>query len=125
MLEGFTFRLNATPIEADDFSRSFRRVCMRDFSGLQDQRMDTRAPTMFDCSVNEHLDRVNDSLEAISSEADLLSLNLVSVSFVVNDFVCFMLSQRMGWDAIIDSMGSSSTKIVHADDHNLKNKSII
>jgi hypothetical protein len=76
MLEGFTFRLNATPIEADDFSRtSFRRrVCMRDFSALQDQRMDTRAPTMFDCSVNEHLDRVNDSLEAISSEADLLSL---------------------------------------------------
>ena len=124
ILEGFTFRLQATPIEADHFSRSFRRVCMRDFSELQDQ-MDTRTPAALDSSVNEHLDRVNDSLEAISSEADLLSLNLVSVSFVVNDFVYFM-SRRMGWDAIIDSMGaSSSTKLVDDDDPNLKTKKII
>jgi hypothetical protein len=132
MLEGFTFRLHATPIEADDFSTSFRRVCMRDFSGgQQDHQMvdstTTRAPppaVVLDSSVNEHLDRVNDSLDAISSEADLLSLNLVSVSFVVNDFVYFM-SRRMGWDAIIDSMGASSTKLVDDDDPNLKTKKII
>jgi hypothetical protein len=124
MLEGFTFRLHATPIEADDFSRSFRRVCLRDFSELQDQRRDTRSPVVLDSSVNEHLDRVKDSLEAISGEADLLSLNLVSVSFVVNDFVYFM-SERMGWDAVIDSMGESSAKLVDDDDPNLKTKKII
>ena len=124
MLKGFTFRLHATPIDADDFSRSFRRVCVRDFSELRGQ-MDTKTPAVLDSSVKEHLDRVNDSLEAISSESDLLSLNLVSVSFVVNDFVYFM-SQRMGWDAIIDSMGaSSSTKLVDDDDPKLKTKRII
>jgi hypothetical protein len=79
---------NMTPIHPHQISKSFRRICLRDFSDVVDkyhtekQKRDGRVHPCY-----AHAVRVNDTLDALVEEQDLLALNLTSVGDTLNHFI--------------------------------------
>jgi hypothetical protein len=67
------------PIRPGSLSQSYRRICLGDFTGMEDkyhnarQRREGKGTTLY-----EHAVRCNDTVDAMDDEQKLLSLNLSS-----------------------------------------------
>lgn len=81
-----------TPIRAQDISKSFRRICMQDFSDVVDryhtaeQRESNRVGSKYS-ELYQHAVRLNDTKDAVELEQRLLASNLNSVGEVLNQFI--------------------------------------
>ena len=90
-----------TPIEPSHISKSYRRICKRDFHGVVDkyhtpeQRSRTKGTEQY-----LHAVRTNDTLDALEEEQRLLSLNLPVAGVLLEQFVC-SLGRILQWDDIL------------------------
>lgn len=99
-----------TPINPHEISKSFRRICLRDFSDVVDNYHTERHGKDARANVNyEQAVRANDTLDAMEDEQDLLALNLTKVGETLNQFIDFLF-KVLEWKPIID-------KIVREMDH--------
>ena len=89
------------PIEASEISRSYRRICHRDFHDVVDkyhtpeQRSRSKGTDFYHLMVN-----TNDTLDAIEEEQHLFSINLPSCSAIVEAFVN-SLGNELQWEPIL------------------------
>lgn len=94
-----TRRMN--PIEAAEISKSYRRICNRDFRGVvdkyhtPDQRRRNKGTDQYLLAV-----RTNDTLDAIENEQRLLSFNLPTIGVLLEQFVC-SLGRILQWEPIL------------------------
>jgi len=99
------------PIEPEEVSKSFRRVCNHDFHDVvdkyhtQDQRERGKHSDGYMMAV-----RINDTLDAIDEEQALLSFNLIACSVILEQFVCSM-TRVMQWDPLIQSFIQHNSKL--------------
>lgn len=96
-----TFR-ELTPCNAEDFSRSYRRIYLGDFTGMVDryQEYHTDLENVPAWHYNFAV-RMNDALDMMTSEEELLSWNLMAVGGVLNEFIYFLV-ERLGWKQFVD-----------------------
>lgn len=93
-----------TGITPEDLSTSYRRICLHDFSDVEDryhsdgQRHEGKHPTLYDHAV-----RVNDSLDAMYAEQRLLATNLTSLGDFLDQFF-FSLFNVMEWNEDVDNI---------------------
>jgi len=86
------------PIDPEEISTSFRRVCGRDFSGAVDkyhtpeQKQRSRGMEQYNVAV-----RTNDTLDHLENEIQLYSVNLIPTAYYLEQFVC-SISRILGWD---------------------------
>jgi len=89
------------PIEPSAISKSFRRICDRDFRGVQDnyhtpeQRRKNKGSEIYEVTV-----RVNDTLDAIDEEQSVLAFNFVQCGAQMEQFLC-SLGRVLQWDPIL------------------------
>jgi hypothetical protein len=94
-----TRRIN--PIEPAEISKSYRRICNRDFRGVvdkyhtPDQRRRNKGTDQYLLAV-----RTNDTLDAIENEQRLLSFNLPTIGVLLEQFVC-SLGRILQWEPIL------------------------
>jgi len=99
-------------IEPAEISKSYRRICDRDFHDVEDnyhtheQRRRNKDSEFYDVAV-----RTNDTLDAIDQEQSILSKNLVSCGAYLEQFVC-SLSRVLQFDPIL----SAGVASVHFND---------
>ncbi|KAG7370956.1 hypothetical protein IV203_019526 [Nitzschia inconspicua] len=97
-------------LEPAEFSKSYRRVCNRDFHDVVDnyhtpeQRQRNNGRDFYKLTV-----RTNDTLDAIDEEQQLLSLNFIPCGAILEQFVCSLV-RIMQWDPLIKSMMSRSNR---------------
>jgi hypothetical protein len=73
---------------ADQMSKSFRRVCLRDFDGVVDKyHKESERPKGYN-AVHEFTVCVNDTLDAMSEEVQLLGMNLVALGYYLKLLYC-------------------------------------
>ena len=108
------------PIEPEDMFKSFRRVCLHDFTGLVDryhttEQRERATRGKSNRTVYEHAVRSNDTLDTMDDELGLLGLNLVAISGLLNQFVESM-SKAMGWnDKIAELMRTMPPDALRGD----------
>ena len=103
------------PIQPEDVSKSYRRVCNRDFHDVVDnyhtpeQKERGKHSDAYTFAV-----RINDTLDAIEEEQPLLSFNLIACSVILEQFVC-SLTRVMQWDPLIQSFikGNPNLQLDH------------
>jgi hypothetical protein len=89
-------------IEAEDLSQSFRRICLRDFTGVVDkhhstqQKRDGKGTILY-----EHVVRVNDTLDWMKADQVLLATNLTCVGALLKQFVK-SLSVHLEWQPSVE-----------------------
>jgi hypothetical protein len=89
-------------IKAEDLSQSFRRICLRDFTGVVDthhsaqQKRDGKGTILY-----EHVVRVNDTLDWMKADQVLLATNLTCVGALLRQFVK-SLSVHLEWQPLIE-----------------------
>jgi hypothetical protein len=84
-----------TPIALECLSKSFRRICRRDVSGLVDNYHSASirpAKGHKFTAVYKHAVRVNDTLDAMTEDGRLLATNFVSLSYYLNQFYISLLN---------------------------------
>ena len=97
-----------TPINAEDLSKSFRRICNRDFDDVKDlyhtpeQRRNARGSEQYLFAV-----RTNDTMDAIEEDQALLSLNFISLSYILEQFVC-SIGRVLQWEEPLKSFKRTS-----------------
>ncbi len=90
-------------IEASDISKSYRRICNRDFHDVVDkyhtpeQRRKYKDTDFYRLMVN-----TNDTLDAIDEEQALLSLNLPSCGAIIEQFVN-SLGRVLQWEPLLQA----------------------
>ena len=95
------------PVEPAEISKSFRRVCNRDFHDVVDkyhteeQRKRSKGTDIYAFAV-----RANDTLDAIDEEQLLFSFNLPVLSMMMEQFVC-SLARVLQWEPWLKSAGAS------------------
>lgn len=76
-----------TPISLEVLSKSFRRICLRDFSGVVDKYHNAQQKQQYKhTDIYKHSVRVNDTLDAMESDERLLATNLICLGFYLNQF---------------------------------------
>lgn len=89
-------------LEPAEISKSYRRVCNRDFHDVVDKyHSEEQRRRMKGTDVYRFAVRVNDTLDAISDEQIFLSCNLPVSSVVLELFVC-SLCRVMQWNTVLD-----------------------
>ena len=86
------------PIDPASIATSFRRICYRDFKGVEDkyhtaeQRERTRDSELYEFCV-----RSNDTLDAMEDEQPFSAVNFASCAYDLEQFVC-SLGRVMLWE---------------------------
>lgn len=79
-------------IDPADFSTSFRRVCLNDFAGSENEwvpaHLQRNKHLPFALHLQEHELRLFHVLMSLQAERDLYSLNLIVVGGLFNEFMC-------------------------------------
>jgi hypothetical protein len=94
------------PIEPAEISKSYRRVCERDYHDVVDnyhtpeQRRRHKGSDYYMFAV-----RTNDTLDAIEHEQQLMSFNLPSCGVIMEQFVC-SLTRILQWEPIIKEIAA-------------------
>ena len=92
---------NHVPIEASELSKSFRRICHRDFHDVVDryhtpeQRRKHKDTEAYRFRVN-----ANDTMDAIKDEQMLMSLNFSVCGVFIEQFV-IALGERLQWGSLL------------------------
>ena len=92
-----------SPIEPADISKSFRRICYRDFHDVVDkyhtaeQRRRSKGTDQYLFAV-----RTNDTLDAIEDEQQLLAFHFPSTGVLLEQFVC-SLGRILQWEPLLGS----------------------
>uniref|UniRef100_A0A7S1VVT7 Uncharacterized protein n=1 Tax=Grammatophora oceanica TaxID=210454 RepID=A0A7S1VVT7_9STRA len=77
-----------TPMNPEDISKSFRRICAHDFDGVIDNYHNERQKReQTGTVIYEHAVRSNDTLDAIEAEQAFLATNLIAVGETLNLFI--------------------------------------
>jgi hypothetical protein len=97
-----------TPIELQHLSKSFRRICLRDFSGTVEKcnATETKRRQQHDHTFRLEMS-VNDTLEAMDEDERLLGTNLICLGFYLNQFY-ISLFNVMGWMSLVDAIVSEA-----------------
>jgi hypothetical protein len=91
------------PIEPQELSVCFRRVCERDFSGVVDkyhtpeQRKNSQGTEQYLFAV-----RTNDTLDHLDKEISLLAINFFSAAYYLEQFVC-SIGRVLQWENFLKS----------------------
>jgi hypothetical protein len=86
------------PIDPANIATSYRRICFRDFKGVEDkyhtaeQRERTRDSELYEFCV-----RSNDTLDAMEEEQAFSAVNFASCAYYLEQFVC-SLGRVMLWE---------------------------
>jgi len=102
------------PIEPAEISKSYRRICNRDFHDVVDryhtpeQRMRGKGTDQYNLVV-----RTNDTLDTIDDEQKLLSMNLPSCGVIIEQFVN-SLGRILQWEPLL-AHGSAMMEGAAAD----------
>jgi len=96
------------PIEPAELATTFRRICERDFSDVRDKHHspETRRKSQGSESYMFAV-RTNDTLDHLEHETVLHSINLVSVAYYLEQFVC-SLSRVLQWEPHLQPFNESS-----------------
>jgi hypothetical protein len=101
-----------TPISLECLSKSFRRICRRDVSGLVDNyHSASMRPTKGQkcAAVYKNAVRVNDTLDAMTEDERLLATNFVSLSYYLNQFYISLLNV-LGFMPLVEKFVSEATR---------------
>jgi hypothetical protein len=93
-------------IEPSEISKSYRRICNRDFHDVVDKyHTDEQRARMKGTEVYGLAVRTNDTMDSIADESAFLSLNLPVVGIYLEQFVC-SLFRVLQFDSFTDSAAS-------------------
>jgi hypothetical protein len=101
-----------SPIEPAEVSKSYRRICKRDFHDVVDkyhtpeQRRREKGTEQYQFAV-----RVNDTLDAMEKEQDLMCLNLPSLAAIIEEFVN-RLGRFLKWEPLLAIYSKTSEEAV-------------
>jgi hypothetical protein len=89
-------------IKAEDLSQSFRRICLRDFTGVVDTHHSAQQKRVGKGTIlYEHVVLVNDTLDWMKADQVLLATNLTCVDALLKQFVK-SLSVHVEWQPIVE-----------------------
>lgn len=95
-----------SPIEPSEISKSYRRICNRDFYDVVDKyHTDEQRARMKGTEIYGLAVRTNNTMDSIADESAFLSLNLPVVGIYLEQFVC-SLFRVLQFDSLTDSVAS-------------------
>lgn len=88
----FRVKRHSKNISPEDFSTSYRRICLDDFSGSEGEwipnGMKIDVKSRLPLPTQEHKIRAVHAITALGDEIDLIDLNLIVVGGLFNEFLC-------------------------------------
>ena len=108
-----TYR-DMTPIKAEDIAKSYRRVCLHDFEGVEDQyHADAQRERNKGSQVYEFAVRSNDTMDSMESEQQMLASNFAAIGSNLNHFFV-TLFDVLKWTSQIDQIIAATADSIKA-----------
>ena len=103
-----------TPINPEDIAACFRRVCLRDFAGIEDhyhtdiQRQKYERSVVYELAV-----RSNATMDTMEKEQRILASNFILIGHILNEFIV-KLFNALEWTPQINQMMAATPDAIKA-----------